>query len=161
MNVFRRTLVATIWFVTCSSGVVVAQDKPDANSFSAINSAAELEQAVLAANDKVVLLRVRADWDISDPELDKVYASDCVQELLSGFVLLLADITDDTEDHRALLKSYQIYGPPTMILFDTEGQRIPDGDILGYVSPYRFAMRVKEALALDAIPSTCSQGDVE
>lgn len=120
-----------------------------------VNSTADVEEAILGAKGRNVLLRIRADWDISDPELDKVYESPCVRELLSGMTLLLADITADTGSHRELLKHYQVYGPPWVILFDGDGRRVPDGDILGYMSAYQLAEKVREALDLEQMPRSC------
>jgi thiol:disulfide interchange protein DsbD len=54
--------------------------------------------------------------------------------------LLQADVTANDAEDRALLKRFQLFGPPGIILFDRKGQEISGSRIIGYQSPKRFAV---------------------
>ena len=152
-------LMRALWILALGTGTAYA----DASEAIAINSVVELEQSIKASAGKPLLLRVSAEWSMSATEMDPNYASPCVMDIVeaAGIVVLEADITDDTADHRVILERFQIFGPPWAMLFDAEGNRIPDSDVVGYTSAYRLAVRIKDALGLDAVPDTCDPDDID
>ena len=70
-----------------------------------------------------------------------------VSKELERFVLLQADVTKNTSDNQALLKRFDLFGPPGILLFDPNTQaEIQNQRIVGYMPPERFLQRLQKAL---------------
>lgn len=94
-------------------------------AFRPVASEAELDAAIAAAGGKTVMLDFYADWCVSCREMERFTFSDArVQQRLAGVVLLKADVTANTEAHKALLKRFGLFGPPGTIFFGAGGQEI-------------------------------------
>jgi len=106
--------------------------------FTRVSPAAELD-AQLRAPGKPVRLDFYADWCVSCKEMEKFTFSDpAVRARLDGMLLLQADVTANTEEHKALLKRFSLFGPPGIIFFDAEGREIKGLRVIGYQGPERF-----------------------
>ncbi len=126
-----------------------------------VSTVAALEQALREAEGRATLVRVRSNKNLSDSELDEVYASECVVDMLADIRLLTVDASEDSADVRSLKEALGVSRAPWAVVFDPEGRRVADSDILGYLSPYRFAERVKDALNPPAMPDSCVPGDID
>jgi thiol:disulfide interchange protein DsbD len=115
------------------------------NAFVPVYRVSDLDDALTRASGQFVLLRVHASWSLSSEELNKTFESPGVQEALTGVVLLSVDVTHNTEEDKALLSRYDIFGAPWVLLFDKEGQRIPDADIAGYQTEETVVAHLKRA----------------
>jgi thioredoxin:protein disulfide reductase len=91
--------------------------------FQRVHSVQELEQAVQAAQGKRVMLDFYADWCVSCKEYEQfVFTNPKVQAELNQIVLLQADVTANNAQDAALLKKFELFGPPGIVFFDTQGQ---------------------------------------
>jgi thiol:disulfide interchange protein DsbD len=105
--------------------------------FEKINSMAELDQRLQRSNGKIVMLDFFADWCVSCKELERFAFSDAgVQTRLRDVVLLQSDVTANSDDNKALLKKFGLFGPPGIIFFDRSGKEM--GRIIGYDSLDKF-----------------------
>ncbi len=105
--------------------------------FEKIKSVAELEQRLQQAGGKFVMLDFLADWCVSCKELERFTFSDArVQARLKDVILLQADVTANSDDDKALLKKFGLFGPPGIIFFDPSGKE--KGRIIGYEDPVKF-----------------------
>ena len=59
--------------------------------------------------------------------------------------LLQVDVTANTEEHKALLKRFRLFGPPGLIFFDREGKEQPTR-VIGYQPPEKFLQSLDGAL---------------
>jgi len=104
----------------------------------------QLQQA--ARLGKPVLLDFYADWCISCKELEKfTFADPTVAAKMEAFVLLQADVTANSPDDKALLKRFNLFGPPGIIFFDKTGKIQEDLAVIGYVPPAQFLPLIEQA----------------
>uniref|UniRef100_A0A1W6ST76 Thiol:disulfide interchange protein DsbD n=1 Tax=Nitrosospira lacus TaxID=1288494 RepID=A0A1W6ST76_9PROT len=107
--------------------------------FQRIKSVAELEQHILQARDKYVMLDFYADWCISCKEMERfTFTDEKVQSRLKDVVLLQVDVTAGTPDDAALLKRFKLFGPPGILFIDRQGREIPRIRLIGYQDTERF-----------------------
>jgi len=103
-------------------GVGVAQAEQGL-TFQKVKNLDELDAAVRAAEGRPVMLDFYADWCVSCKEMERFTFSDAaVQARLRDVVLLKADVTANSADDKALLKRFNLFGPPGIIFFDAKGQ---------------------------------------
>ena len=121
------------------------QDSEDA-VFAQIESIAELGQVLQSSKGAPILLRVSADWDFSNSEMDKHFASESIKELLVDVLLLEIDITENTDQHREFLSTYEVYGAPHILFFDGNGEHIANKDIAGYQTEKGLAEHIRDVL---------------
>lgn len=106
--------------------------------FDNVRSVAELD-ARLAAADRPVMLDFYADWCVSCKEMEKFTFSDPgVQAKLAGFTLLKADVTANSDDDKALLARFGLFGPPGIIFFDAKGAEIKGQRVVGFQDAAKF-----------------------
>lgn len=107
-------------------------------SFQRVNSVAELDAAIKNANGKTVMLDFYADWCTSCKEMEKfTFSDDKVKVALKNTVLLQADVTANNDDDQALLKRFNLFGPPGIIFFDKTGNEIKTR-VIGYKNAEDF-----------------------
>ncbi|WP_119156751.1 protein-disulfide reductase DsbD [Caldimonas tepidiphila] len=113
--------------------------------FRPVASNAELD-ALLRSAGRPVMLDFYADWCVSCKEMEAFTFSDPrVRELMSGALLLKADVTANDAEHRALLKRFRLFGPPGIIFFDAQGRELPGVRVIGFQSADRFLQSLQAA----------------
>jgi thiol:disulfide interchange protein DsbD len=117
--------------------------------FIRIKNTAELDAQIDAAKGKIVMLDFYADWCVSCKEMEQLTFSDPgVQKSLKNTVLLQADVTENTAEDLALLKRFNLYGPPGIIFFNRSGQEIRPSKIVGYEDATKFLAIVNHVNSL-------------
>ena len=97
----------------------------------------KLEQA--HANHQKVMLDFYADWCISCKEMEAyTFADPKVKQALAGFVLLQADVTENSEDDKALLTKFKIIGPPAILFFGKNKLEDTAHRVIGYQDAETF-----------------------
>ena len=106
--------------------------------FVRIRSVAELE-ARIKATDRPVMLDFYADWCVSCKEMERFTFSDArVRRALDGWTLLQADVTANSDEDKALLARFKLFGPPGIIFFDSQGKEIGNVRVVGYQNVEQF-----------------------
>lgn len=114
-------------------------------AFMPVKSVAELD-AQLQRAGRPVMLDFYADWCVSCKEMERFTFSDPqIRARLSKAVLLKADVTANSDDDRALLKRFQLFGPPGTIFFDAHGGESRDVRVIGFQNTARFAKSLDAA----------------
>jgi thiol:disulfide interchange protein DsbD len=127
-----------------SSGTITTGESARLN-FKRIRSIEELERELQASAGKPVMLDFYADWCVSCKELEKFTFSNAkVQQGLAGYTLLQVDVTANTDDDKALMKRFGLFGPPGIIFFDKSGQELTDNRIVGFVEAEEFLGHLKK-----------------
>lgn len=107
--------------------------------FQQVKSVAELESVLAQSSGKVVMLDFYADWCVACKELELFTFSDPrVQAALQNVVLLQADVTKNSDDDAALLKRFNLFGPPGIIFFNANGEEIQPMKVIGFQNADKF-----------------------
>jgi thiol:disulfide interchange protein DsbD len=109
--------------------------------FKMIASTEELDRELAAAKaaGQPALLDFYADWCVSCKEMEKyTFSVPEVQNDLSGFVLLKADVTRNSEADQALFRRFGVYGPPTTAFFGAHGRECRAFRLVGFVDSDDF-----------------------
>ncbi|PKO46528.1 MAG: thiol:disulfide interchange protein [Betaproteobacteria bacterium HGW-Betaproteobacteria-22] len=108
-------------------------------NFSLVKNLADLDAQLMAAKGKPVMLDFYADWCVSCKELEQFTFSDTrVQAALKDTVLLKADVTNNTDDDKALMQRFNLFGPPGIIFFDTQSMQETRLKVVGYKNADSF-----------------------
>jgi len=106
--------------------------------FARVKSVEELDARIKNAG-RPVMLDFYADWCVSCKELERLtFADQKVAERLNQMLLLQADVTADSPEDKALLKRFDLFGPPGIIFFDARGREIQGLRVVGFQSPEEF-----------------------
>ena len=126
------------------SGAVVAAEAKHL-PFTRVQSSAELDARLKQAGQPV-MLDFYADWCVSCKEMDRFTFSDAhVQAQLAGWTLLQADVTANSDDDKALLQRFHLFGPPGIIFFNAQGQESDELRVVGFQDATAFAAIVERA----------------
>ena len=91
------------------------------------------------AKGKTVLLDFYADWCVSCIEMERFTFTDPrVRSQLDNMVLLQVDVTANDADDKAMLKRFNLFGPPGIVFFDGQGREIEGGRVIGYQNAEKF-----------------------
>ena len=106
--------------------------------FERVRSLGELEARIASAG-KPVMLDFYADWCVSCKEMERFTFSDArVQDKLSGWLLLQADVTANSAEDKELLTRFRLFGPPGIIFFDPVGQELAGVRVVGFQKADEF-----------------------
>ena len=121
----------------------------DELKFRPVSSVLELEKAIAdaSAHGEPVMLDFYADWCVSCKEMEHYTFKDPrVIKALGSMVLLKADVTDNTEQHAALMKHFGLIGPPATLFFGTDGQERKALRVIGFMEADEFLAHVRQVL---------------
>ena len=114
--------------------------------FTRVGSVSELDQKILAAAGKPIMLDFYADWCVSCKEMERFTFSDPeVRALMDTMVVLQADVTANNPQDKALLKRFGIFGPPGIVFFDRNGKELYANRVIGYQRTVQFLKSLRAA----------------
>ncbi|MCD6654739.1 MAG: protein-disulfide reductase DsbD [Sulfurovum sp.] len=109
-------------------------------------SVERLMQEVQASEKPVVVDFGKASCSACD-ELELItFPNPVVQEQLKKFTFIKIDLTKNTEEDKALLKKFELFGTPNIIFFDKNNNFLPEKSLTGFIKPEDFAKHL-EAIA--------------
>ena len=113
--------------------------------FERVKSVAELD-ARLKATARPVMLDFYADWCVSCKEMERfTFADPGVAAQLAKLTLLQADVTANSDDDKALLQRFELFGPPGIIFFDGHGREVPGARVVGFQDAPAFTASLAQA----------------
>ena len=101
--------------------------------FKQIQSLDDLSRELNQRDNKMIMLDFYADWCVSCKEYEKLtFSNSKVKERLKEYSLLQVDVTKNNANHKALLKHFNLYGPPAILFFDKQHSEMRTYRIVGY-----------------------------
>ena len=101
--------------------------------FKQIQSLDDLSRELDQRDNKMIMLDFYADWCVSCKEYEKLtFSHPKVKERLAEYRLLQVDVTKNNAEHKALLKHFNLYGPPAILFFDKQHNELRTFKIVGY-----------------------------
>ncbi|QKY01370.1 protein-disulfide reductase DsbD [Janthinobacterium lividum] len=116
-----------------------------AQPFTRVKTVAQLDAALAQLNGKPALLDFYADWCVSCIEMEKLtFVDPAVREKMGQAVLLQVDVTANDADDKAMLKRFQLFGPPGIIMFNQQGQEIAQSRVIGFQNAATFLTSLRK-----------------
>ncbi|WP_338680563.1 protein-disulfide reductase DsbD [Janthinobacterium sp. TB1-E2] len=116
-----------------------------AQPFTRVKTVAQLDAALAQLNGKPALLDFYADWCVSCIEMEKLtFVDPAVREKMGKAVLLQVDVTANDADDKAMLKRFQLFGPPGIIMFNPQGQEIAQSRVIGFQNAATFLTSLRK-----------------
>jgi thiol:disulfide interchange protein DsbD len=107
--------------------------------FKRIKTVQELDAVLAQSAGKHVMLDFYADWCVSCIEMERFTFTDPrVRAQMADIVLLQVDVTKNDVDDKAMLKRFNLFGPPGIIFFDKAGREISGGRVIGFQNADQF-----------------------
>ena len=102
-----------------------------------VKSVKELNKLV-KNSDKPIMVDFFAVWCVSCKELENItFKDNAVMKELSKYKLVKVDVTNNTKDDKALMKKFNLFGPPALIFYKNK-QELTKKRVIGYKSPEEF-----------------------
>ncbi|SFV54399.1 Cytochrome c-type biogenesis protein DsbD, protein-disulfide reductase [hydrothermal vent metagenome] len=77
-------------------------------------------------------------------ELEEITFPDSrVQAELKRFTFIKIDLTANSDEDKALLKKFDLFGTPNIIFFDTNNSYLPEKSLTGFIAPEAFSEHLK------------------
>jgi thiol:disulfide interchange protein DsbD len=141
-NAHSQTTTMSTKVTPISTGVAVTNE----HSFIHVKSLAELKEQVSKATQqgKTVMVDLYADWCIACKEFEEhTFTKPQVQQALSNSVLIQIDLTETfSESSVELMESYDIFGLPSILFFDLQGQELSNQRVTGFMGADEFSTHI-------------------
>ena len=113
--------------------------------FERVKNVTELDARIARANGKAVMLDFYADWCVSCKEMERyTFTDDKVKAKLKNAVLLQVDVTANNDEDKALLKRFELFGPPAILFFDGQGHEQSGNRVNGYQDAVQFSQSLQD-----------------
>ncbi len=100
--------------------------------------------AEVKASNKPVVVDFGKDSCTACVELEQItFPHPLVQTELKEFTFITIDLTNNSDDDKALLKKYELFGTPNIIFFDKENNYLAEKTLTGFIKPSIFAKHLK------------------
>ena len=131
-------------FKAFTSGTVASTAITPAGHIAKNGYSIEKLQKEVEASDKLVLVDFRKKSCASCDELEAfTFPDPAVKEELKRFTFITIDVTDNTDEEKALMKKYSAFGTPSIIFFDKNNTALPSKMLSGFVKAEKFAKHLK------------------
>ncbi|WP_173910581.1 protein-disulfide reductase DsbD [Acinetobacter sp. Marseille-Q1618] len=115
------------------------------NAWIKVTNAQQLEHALAENTQKPIIIDVYADWCVACQPIEKeVFPRADVQAALQDVVRIKLDLTHPEASQDALLKKWQILGPPTMIFLNSQQQEMRDLRLTGTFTAAQFLQKLAQ-----------------
>mgnify|MGYP000701697337 FL=1 len=120
----------------------VEQVSQQSNEFKQVANLTELKNAVAEANrqGKMVMVDLYADWCVACKEFEHYTFPDAkVQSEFSHYQLIQIDLTQSNDTTIELMEEFTVFGLPSILFFNTQGQELSSERVTGFLNADDFA----------------------
>jgi thiol:disulfide interchange protein DsbD len=148
LGLFALSIIFSIGTFTHATNILaplenIGKTKIKHLKFQKVKSLKELNK-IISNSNKPVMIDFYAQWCISCKELEHTtFVDKKVQDKLKDFILLQVDTTENNDDDKALLKRFNLFGPPAIIFFKDK-KELKNINIVGYKNPEEFLQIIKK-----------------
>lgn len=121
---------------------VSLQTTTQSNEFKHVANLAELKQAVSQANSegRMVMVDLYADWCVACKEFEHyTFPDPQVQSEFSNYQLIQIDLTQSDNETIELMEAYSVFGLPSILFFNTQGEELSTQRVTGFLNADDFA----------------------
>ena len=136
-----QTSIAVITILVITFNLVNMDANKEMDRFSdkfySVESSEELRMKLEEAlnNGKPTMVYFTADWCVSCRGLERnTFSDQSLQAKVGNIQALKVDLTDNSSEDQLLIKNYAIFGPPTILFFDSKGKEQKNRRKIGVVS---------------------------
>ncbi|BBN82960.1 thiol:disulfide interchange protein DsbD [Pseudoalteromonas sp. A25] len=129
----------------------ITQQEQGVKKFQLVEDLSALRAAIDEANDngQIAIVDLYAEWCVACKEFEKyTFFEPEVQEQFQHYALLKLDLTQNDEKSIEIMKEFNVFGLPTMLFFDKQGNELPDLRITGFMGPAPFSSHLKKVREL-------------
>ncbi|ETI58712.1 protein-disulfide reductase DsbD [Marinomonas profundimaris] len=98
---------------------------------ASITSLKELNRIIENQDPRPIVLDLYADWCISCKIVEDLFASPEILPILSKIQLIRVDVTDNSIENQALMKHFNLFGPPSLVFLDANGKERNELTLMG------------------------------
>jgi len=120
----------------------VEQVSQQSNEFKQVANLTELKNAVAEANQqgKLVMVDLYADWCVACKEFEHyTFPDPKVQSEFSHYQLIQIDLTQSDDTTIELMEEFTVFGLPSILFFNTQGQELSSERVTGFLNADDFA----------------------
>ena len=121
---------------------VSLQTTTQSNEFKHVANLAELKQAVSQANSegRMAMVDLYADWCVACKEFEHyTFPDPQVQSEFSHYQLIQIDLTQSDNETIELMEAYSVFGLPSILFFNTQGEELSTQRVTGFLNADDFA----------------------
>ncbi len=121
-----------------------SKDQDNKLIFLSALTSEELDELILKSRQPVVV-DFYADWCVACLELEKyTFTHENIRPLLDKFTLIKIDVSEHNQNNQELMQRFNVFGPPSLIFFNSKGQEMPQLQRNGFVNHENFFNLIKE-----------------
>lgn len=143
------SFTATLWFAHQAYQTrMLVQQPMNLKLWQQVSNESELKQALNAAKSthKMAIVDVYADWCVACQPLEKeVFPRADVQNALASFQLIKLDLSQYEKSQDLILKQHEILGPPTLLIFDAQGNEQRNLRLTGTFKAEQLIQQLKKS----------------
>ncbi|TMP38088.1 protein-disulfide reductase DsbD [Pseudoalteromonas citrea] len=127
--------------------IVQSADAVSKKEFNLIADLAALKTATNEANDngQIAMVDLYADWCVACKEFEKYsFPAENVQAEFKHFSLLKLDLTETNETSIEIMEEYTVFGLPSILFFDKQGNEVPELRVTGFLDADDFAAHLQK-----------------
>ncbi len=132
-----------VWPPTVIKQVQV-QQQTASGEFVQVADLTELNE-LLADTDGLVMVDLYADWCVACKEFEHyTFPKEQVQQQFKHFTLVQIDLTDTNDSSIELMEQFTVFGLPSILFFDKEGNELPELRVTGFMGADDFATHLQK-----------------
>ncbi|MGB0923153.1 MAG: protein-disulfide reductase DsbD [Pseudoalteromonas shioyasakiensis] len=124
------------------SKAVVTEAAVKTHGFRQVANLSELKEEIAQASSegRLVMVDLYADWCVACKEFEHYTFPDAkVQEQFAHFELIQIDLTESDAKTIELMEEYTVFGLPSILFFDSQGNELLEQRVTGFLNAKDFA----------------------